>query len=382
MKKLISASLVLCSATVSYAAEVDVYGQVNKTFVTFNDSVTNESVIVDNDFSSTRIGVRGTEILPNGFKAGVALEFQIVSNDSETSMVTDQVPNGSSTPESTSTEISDRIARITIGADTLGTFALGKFASATDGVTEIDLGGVKDVMGSAVDRMGGSLRFYDSQAQGYDAITVGALIDNMEGQDDFSNNGRGNSDQVNAVGYRSPIVSGFQLRGTFMQGGDYDASLRYNAKIGTLKLAAGIGYYKYNDLPNDGAPTAGTNVPEQRVSGSVSVKHDSGLSATAAFGTIYLENPDSGVKDPEFYYTKFGYEWDKYAIAVDFGSFTDIDPDLNNGSAETFSVGGQADWGRGISTAAFYRNIQPSTDDLAKTHEDISLLGVNLRVKF
>ncbi len=378
-KKLLVLSVML--PVRAYAADVDVYGQVNKSFVSFNDSKTKESVVVDNDYSSTRIGVKGTEILDNGFKVGVALEYEITSNDSETSMVTDQIPNAQSTPQNTDATFKERVARVTIGADTLGTFAVGKFASATDGVTEIDLGGVQDVMSSAVDRMGGSLRFYDSQNGDYDAVTVGALIDNMDGYDDLGTNGEGNFDQVNGIGYRSPIFSGAQLRATLIQGGDYDVSLRYNAKFGGLRLAAGLGLYVYNDEASNTLASPTENILSHRYSGSLALKHDSGLSASVAVGSITLQNPASGQKDPEFYYTKFGYEWSDYAIAMDYGSYSDIDLD-NAGVADTFGVGAQVNLGHGVSTAAFYRNIKGELEDTTKTLEDISLAGVNLRVRF
>lgn len=365
----------------AYAADVDVYGQVNKSFVSFNDSNTKESVVVDNDYSSTRLGVKGTEMLDNGFKVGVALEYEITSNDSETSMVTDQIPNAQSTPSNTDATFKERVARVTIGADTLGTFAVGKFASATDGVTEIDLGGVKDVMGSAVDRMGGSLRFYDSANGAYDAVTVGAMIDNMDGYDDLGSNGQGNFDQVNGVGYRSPIISGAQIRVTLIQGGDYDMSLRYNAKLGGLAVAAGLGLFVYNDEASNTTTAPTENKLAHRYSGGIAFKHDSGLSASVALGAITLENPKAQQKTPEFYYTKLGYQWDDYALALDYGSYSDMDLD-NAGVADTFGLGAQVNLGHGISTAAFYRNIKPELKDQTKTLEDISLAGVNVRVRF
>src|SRR5690606_31632360 len=111
-----------------------------------------------------------------------------------------------------------------------------------------------------------------------------------------------------------------------------------------------------------------------QISGSVSVRHDSGLALTLAGGM--RDGDGAGTVDGRFGYAKVGYAWGAYGVAAEYGSYTDVAGVGGNG-ATVIGVAGQYDLGNGVSTAAYYRNF-----DLTNGQDDADLVGVNLRVKF
>src|SRR5690606_40837471 len=82
MKKsiLLATSAILAAGLVAVdakAADVELYGQVNKGVVYFDDGVNEDIVIVDNDFSSTRFGLRGSKAINHGLTASFLIEGEL-----------------------------------------------------------------------------------------------------------------------------------------------------------------------------------------------------------------------------------------------------------------------------------------------------------------
>lgn len=359
MKKsiLLATSAILAAGLVAVdakAADVELYGQVNKGVVYFDDGVNEDFAIVDNDFSSTRFGLRGSKAINHGLTASFLIEGEVQDQDSSTFT---QGAAGRRVADAGASGWTERHTRIGV-AGNWGALFVGRTSTATDGVTEIDLAPAGDVSGSAMNRIGGGLAVQGT------ADDINGFVDNLDGIGANSFDG----DRVSTVRYDSPIFNGVQARVAAAQGGAYDAAVYYNGKVAGLETAAGIGYVKFADS------TTGAAIGfDEQYSGSVSVRHDSGLAATAAYGE---RSGEGGKGDARFGYLKAGYAWGAYGVAAEYGSYTGVAVDGQD--AEVYGVAGQYDLGNGVSTAAYYRTFEADVTGA----EDVDLFGVNLRVKF
>lgn len=353
-------------ASEAAAVSVELYGQVNKSLLAVDDGENTEFTIVDNDISSTRIGLKGSQVLDNGLTASVLLETEILDNASDlVSQTGDNANNISNRNEAT---FVSRHARVGL-AGNWGAVFLGRQSTATDSVTEQDLVGVQDFLyaGGAEDLVG-AYQFRD---------TAGALTANTVELDNFDG-----ADRQNALRYDSPIYNGFQGRISVQQGGDTDLALYYAGRYDAFQVNAAIGHVFITDDQNAAATTPATTRIESQTSGSISAKHDSGFAAAVAYGVQSLENEVGSQDDPTFGYVKVGYEWDAFEVAADYTIAEDV---LVAGSTDeientSFGLGAQYNLGNGVSVAATYRTIEA---DISGTDlEDLDIYGVNLRVKF
>jgi predicted porin len=379
-KRILLATSALIAGFASNASAVDVemYGQANKGVLVYDDGRDTETNFVDNSRSSSRFGFRGSQALDNGLTASVLIEQELESTPSDELTQNTTVPSGATAAASTQggstgATLRERHTRVGLAGD-WGAVFLGHTSTATDGITEIDLAGVEDVIGSNIEDIGGDIGFRRNTgalATNADAsrITAGSVLNNMDGI-------RGNnSDRVETVRYDSPIFHGFQGRVAAAQGGDVDGAVLYNGKIDAFQIAAGAGYVAFNS----NASTANNEI-ESQMSGSFSVKHDSGLALTAAYGAQEIDRALAGVDDPEFYYVKVGYAWDAFEVAADFTEHSDITQVAADTETTSYGVGGQYNMGHGVSLAALYRQID--LDRTGLNTDEVNLYGVNLRVKF
>ena len=383
MKKsiLLATSALLASsvAVSAQAIDVELYGQVNKAVVGAdieNDGRGANVSIVDNDISSTRFGLRGNHQLDNGLTASVLLEGELEDNASDSAVLADNVAGAPNTAGAGSAW-STRHARVGIGGN-WGAVFLGHTSSATDGVAEIDLSAAQDVSSSAADRIGGgivvggqALRNYADNIDGigYTGSAVSGLLDQHD------------NDRDDLVRYDSPIVAGVQARVAYVQGGDVDAALLYNNTFGGFEVAAGAGYVAYDQTaPRIGA--AGTAVADTAYSLTASVKHDSGVSATASWGKREFDGKAANEDNPESFYAKLGYQYNNTGVAIDYTKNEDAVVSSIGGSSEldAYGIYVQQDLGHGVSASAFYKQVETELNNV--DNEDLSIFGVNMRVKF
>lgn len=372
MKKsilLASSAFVALGAIAGNAVDVDLYGQVNKSILVYDDGKDTETNFVDNDKSSTRFGLRGSQALDNGLTASVLIEAEVQSNASNAIQQQTANTNLPSTPvDGGAATLTERHTRVGL-AGNWGAVFLGRTSTATDGITEIDIAGVDDVMGSGIDRFGGVLAFRNS-AGGLTSTKVADVFDNLDGI-----TSRSHDDRVQTVRYDSPIFNGFQGRIAAAQGGDIDAAVLYSGKIDAFEVKGGVGYVAFNN-----AATAANNVLDDQWAGSISVKHDMGIGATIAYGEQNLDKKAAGVDDPSFIYVKLGYTWDAFEVGADYTKASDMQIGTLDQEATAWGLAGQYNMGNGVSLAGLYRNL-----DLDRTGTDtdsINLYALNLRVKF
>lgn len=355
MKKsvLFASAAVAAIAVAADAAAVDVelYGQVNKGVMMVDDGQSENFNVVDNDFSSTRIGFKGTQALDNGLTASVALEAELQGNASD-SITQAQKDSGTG-----ATSFNERISRVGLAGD-FGAVFVGQIHTATNKVAEQDLAGASDVLGSDIEDIGGGTSFLNSANVAQ--ATIGATTDNMDG------NGR-----QDAIRYDSPIVNGFQGRVSVSQGGTADLGVFYSGKVDAFQVKGALGYVNNYDAAPGTVDTIGS-----RISGSVTAKHDNGLGATVSYGT--QENNVAGRDDATALYLKVGYTWDAFEVAADYASHEDVA--ANNDEVTYMGVAGQYNLGNGVSAAAYYKTFE--LDRTAVSTQDVDVYGVNMRVKF
>ncbi len=351
MNKILLATTAFAAVAVSASAvDVEIYGQVNKGLFAIDDGESTDVSIIDNDFSSTRLGFKGAQALDNGLTASVLLEGEVQSNASDT--ITQNTTVGqSSTPASVGGTFDERQARVGLGGN-WGAVFIGQQSVATDSVAEQDLVGARDVMGSDIEDIGGGYQFRSGAT--LTGTTVSDLTENFDG---------GRED---AIRYDSPIFNGFQGRISTSQGGDVDAAVYYAGEAAGLKVKGALGYSVNND------EVAGAASIEDAVVGSLSVKHESGLAGTVSYGEGSGQN---GLADPENLYLKAGYAWDNKEVAVDYAS-----SEAGTSELDSYGIGGQMNLGGGVSVSALYRQFDADIQGVST--EEIDVYGVNMRVKF
>ncbi len=352
---------------VAHAVDVKMYGQVNKAVVAFDDGRNTDVVVSDNDLSSTRFGLKGEQKLDNGLTASVLLEMEMQGNPSN-AFTQNNTPGQSSTPLSSNASgtvgadvgFTERHASVGLSGD-FGGVVLGQTATATDGVITQDLTGAQDVMNSDYHKMGGGINLRTT-AGGLSGITINSMMFN------------GGTKRTDAIRYDSPVFAGLQGKLSAAQGGDIEASALYNGTFGDFKVkgAAGIEF-------NNDAATNAANAVDKRYIASASVLHTSGLGATVAYTTDDVRN--AGSKDPEQWYAKVGYAWDKFEVAADYGVANHYgNTVLKDNELTAMGLAAQYNLGNGVSIAGLYRNFD--ADRTGADLESVDLFAANLRVKF
>lgn len=370
MKKtlLATSALALIAATAG-AVDVEMYGQVNKAVMGYNDGQGTDVVIVDNEYSTTRAGLKGAQALDNGLTASALFEFDASDNNSQNFV--QNSANGSTgtqtTPTNSNASFNQRQARVGLSGNFGGVY-VGKQSVATDGVLGADLAGAQDVMGQDVASIGGGLKFRTTApGSPFYVSAVSATANAMTTA--FGD------ERANSVRYDSPIFAGFQGRASVQQGGDLDLSAFYDGAMGDFKIAGAAGV-QFN---NDGTTTA-SNVVKSEYGASLSVAHSTGLAATVAYSTQELDLKASNAKEGETLYGKVGYAWDAFEVAADYGTSKNYRVRTGDDKLKAFGLAGQYNLGHGVSVAGLYRNFD--AEITGANTDSIDLYGVNMRVKF
>ena len=363
MKKTLLATTALAFiAAHASAVDVEMYGQVNKSLIGYDDGFDNNVVVTDNGLSSTRFGVKGAQVLDNGLTASVLLEGEMTSNASDAfSQASVSGSTGTATtPANTSANFTERQARVGLSGSFGGVY-LGQQSTAIDGVLTQDLVGAQDVMSADYRHIGGGLRLRNANNT---LTAAGTTINSLT-------SGIAQS-REDSVRYDSPLLAGFQGRLSIAQGGDTEGAVFYDGAAGDFKLKGAAGVRFNNDT------TTATNAVEREYAASISAAHTSGLGATV--GYTAQANRGSG-DDAQGWYTKVGYAWDAFEVAADYGtndnfrSATAADDNL-----KAYGLGAQYNMGKGVSVAGLYR--QYDSNVTGTSGQNIDLYGVNMRVKF
>lgn len=333
---------------------VKIYGQVNKAVLYSNDGDKGNVYLVDNDNSSTRIGLEGA-INPNDkYTIGTRIEVEYQTNPS----------NLVSQEDKRVEDIGFQKRHLDLWVDTMtyGKFSLGYGSTASDGTSEMDLSGTGVVGYSSIADMAGGQLFYDKNTNTLSDTSINAAFSNMDGL--------GREERIR---YDSPSFSGFVGSASYVAEGGGDLAVRYTSQMDAFRLAAAVAYAN---------PGSSSDIVDDQLAGSLSVLHDSGFNGTFAMGT--RDQKGAGVNDAGFFYTKFGYRgrWCPLGVtslSADYGRFSDFD--ANGDDADVFGlqmVQDLQEWG----TEAYLGYRLHQLDRNGVDYDNINAVMTGMRVKF
>jgi Gram-negative porin len=269
------------------------YGQLNRALMFWDDGKDSKTFAVDNDTSSTRLGVIG-KFKPQGeLVAGYRVEIDLRSTSS--SEVSSGDPWGDQA-------IQLRQAHVFVEDRNLGRFTIGQQSPATDDITLINLGS----------QMNDAALHYNNRFGIWLNIGSGFITDLKWGQIAH------NVDSLRGlyVRYDTPLMKGFVLSAAAGENGIWDVAVRYQTQSGPLRVAGGVGYMDDGELGY------------RDVKGSASLLHDpTGLYLSVAGG---LRDDDNSVLSANglahFHYIQAGIskQWlphGKTTLYADYGLY-------------------------------------------------------------
>lgn len=248
---------------------LEVYGQVNQGILWWDDGGESNVGVYTNDNSRTRIGFRGSAKIDADWEAGYRLELGVRTANSK--RFTQNDPTGE-------TGLDLRDSYWYVKNKRLGTAAVGRQATSTDQITEINLTQTKDFSKySDVEDTGLGLLL--RSAVNGELTSSGITFRRLIG-DGGDQPGEGER-RFDAVKYTSPEFAGFSASATWGQDDYWDAALNYAGSFAGLKVAAGIGYGEITDANQTNTVCAEANQPGpvhdtkcHQFGGSVSVIHE------------------------------------------------------------------------------------------------------------
>jgi predicted porin len=150
--------------------QVQLYGQVDRMLMYADNEVANKWFFVDNQMSSSRIGVQGAADIGGGLRAGGRIETEIRSNQSNS-------VNFASPTNGSSNGFTERWIDAFIEGS-WGRVNLGQGSGAADDASTIDLSGTSVVQGATLSDHGGAIPFTNAAGAAIGATTVQTL-DNL-----------------------------------------------------------------------------------------------------------------------------------------------------------------------------------------------------------
>jgi hypothetical protein len=278
------------------AVSLQIYGQVNKALLIWDDGSDSDAFVVDNSTSSSRVGFLGETRMRPGWYAGYRMEIEFRDAPSE-----EVFPGGDE-----GTALDDLLLRhsyLYVEGERFGRVSLGQQSPATDDITIINLGAkMSDAALHYNNNFGLKLDFgaflTTDRTWSYFAHT----IDSLRG--DF-------------LRYDTPAIYGFVLSAAAGENDIWDVALRYSGNWERLQVAAGVGYmdaeeHDFEDLR-----------------GSFSILHkDTGLFLSGAGSMRHDDFAVIGDGDSHFYFAQFGLKqrflpYGETTIYGEFGRYKD-----------------------------------------------------------
>lgn len=331
-------------------------GQINRALLMADDGDNTDVFHVDNDNSSSRFRFVG-EAGQGNVTAGAVLEVEFESNSTS---------DISQTNESQSPTLKERKIEIFVNHSDYGKLTLGQGDTASEKTAEVDLSGTSVVSFSNVGLMAGGLLFFDKSANALSSTKIKNVSSNFDGL--------GRDDRIR---YDTPKFYGFSVAASHVSNDKWDLALFHSGKYGAYEVAGAFGYSEPKGAIED------------RLDGSISVRHAGGINLTVAGGRDDLK---SGDRDPWSWYAKLGYLFDwrkqnvpwmarigKTALALDYHR-TD-DQVQNNDEFQSvgfFAVQMVDDWAADIYLGIRWHDLDREGSDF----DEIMSLMVGGRVKF
>jgi len=354
----VCAAMLFAGINPACALEAKVSGQINQMVMYADDGDRDDFMITDNDASSTRVRITGSEQFG---EVKVGLQFEIEAQRNASNSVTmdndrDGAPNGDT--DDGEFEWNDRWFNVYFDTK-FGKFEVGKGDTASNGTLEVDLSGTSVVTYSDIKTTGGGLAWKRDDGSLY-GTTIGGTRNNFDGT----------LSRAERIRYNTPNFGGLTFATSAANGGAWDAALWYAADFSGNKLAAAIGYANPQGKDRD---------VDAQWGGSISWLMPFGLNVTFAYGQRDYETTINGRDESKGYYGKLGYKFDIHAFSIEYGVTedwrTDDEDSTNYGAAYVVNV-----W-KPVELYAAYRIYMldaPVGDD----PEDIHVAVAGTRIKF
>jgi predicted porin len=341
--------------------KVNLYGQVNRAIMAVDDGENSDWFHVDNDNSSSRVGLKGKVNVSDEFSTGVKFEADWQSNASNEVQMEQYGDDHTSTSDGDNFDL--RKFELWFDSKKIGKFTLGQGDTASNGTSEMDLSGTSVAGYSDINAFAGDFGFWDDNSSTY-TVKIDEVFTQVDG---LSRRDR--------LRYDSPKFAGFTASGSWVERDAWDLALRYDNTFDAFRVMAGIAYSNPGDIGDDF---------ENYINGSFSVLLNMGISLTFAAGQKEYDEIDAD--DPFFLYGKLGYQTKaltvlgKTAFSIDYNATDDNDEEGDE--AEMFGI--QAvqkidNWGAEFFSA--YRLYSLDRDDDSDM-EDINVFMAGSRIKF
>jgi hypothetical protein len=297
---------------------LQVYGQVNKALLIWDDGVDSDAYVVDNYLSSSRVGLKGKASISSGWTAGYNIEFELL--DASTNLV--------SQGKSGDDEASDGLLSLRqnfwyIESDRLGRISVGHQSTAGDGAYEVNLS--NSLVTSNV-MVGNNFFVRDAHENSNDG-----RLSNWASNLDAGRN--------DVIRYDSPSIYGFILSSSWGDNDYADVALRFKKEFGNYRIAAALAYQW------DGQ--SGHASDHETFGGSISVMHvPSGLYAT--FQAADRDYESTTRADPSFWYVQGGIEkkFLPYGATTLYGEYGEY----SDGAVGNVGMGSGLNWQRSNAT--------------------------------
>ena len=249
-------------------------GHVNRMLFWWDDGINQDVYSVDNGESETRFRLTGDASIMPGLTAGFRLEVELVS--AEGGDVDDRVdgePN-----ENSDGILGVRRAEWNLQHDQLGKLSVGRVASATDNINQMNI--AKNPLADA--DLDNYREFHFVRPHGTQGCNGAACRTTLD-LDAIAINV--DSPRIDGIRYDSPSLFGMVISASWGEDDLADVAIRYKKEWNSIRLVAGIGYLWFTDETEPGqiidCPSPGleqaTCVDQrrdfERVVGSASVMH-------------------------------------------------------------------------------------------------------------
>ena len=366
---------------------LQVYGQVNKALLFWDDGVDSDVYVTDNDYSGSRIGFTGKAGMRPGWTAGFLIELDI--QDAASDKVSNGTSNaGTATFDDPADEILIRYSNVYIESEQLGRITLGQGSTAADGVNEVVLG---NSMRNSDLQHGSDMEVRISSTGDLSGIRLDFIASNLD------------SSRDDVIRYDSPSIYGFILSASWGDDDYADIALRFKKEWNSVRIAAAVAYQWDGTGDNALISDRTANGDGEVLSGSISLMHiPTGLYASFAAGQIEVEDVGGDGIDNEasFWYLQLGLErkflpYGSTTIYGEYGVYDDVLSIFDGGAGATDIAGSEAErWGVGIvqkfdsaalelyAQAAFWSFEAVQNNGVSFGLEDLSTIMVGSRIKF
>ena len=264
--------------------------------------------------SRSRFRFRGSAAINADWEAGFLMEFGVRQNGlTATNQNDPRVGQG----------LDIRHEALYLRSRTLGTVWLGQSNEATEGITEINLGGA---LNNSPDFLlagpGGMLSSLAMNATDFVGV---------------SGEQAGEGNRTNNVRYVSPTLAGFIFSASWGEDDAWGVALRYAGEFGPIRLAGGIGYKDQTDAI-DGAGIRTNDGYQFGLSGSV-MHTPTGLYLTGQYG----ENGDDVTDETDDnWFVTVGIRQNFFGIGNTniYGKYGEYDRDIQGAATGAFTVAG------------------------------------------